>query len=353
MSYQFIEVEKMTPSIGAVIHGVDLNRVKNPAVFEEIKRALWEHGVIFFRKQPINPESYVKLGQVFGEPELHEFFPHVDGYPQITKISHQGNSNPDTDRWHHDVTFRRRPSLISILRGVDIPKEGGDTMWMNCGKAFDDMPDAMKTMLLSMEAVHDLPSYFRKMGVMEKMAAKEGISREEYEARIIANNPEVIHPAVVNHPITGRLTLFLNSVWARSLAGVHQDLSDSLLAMVYEWVKKPEFMVRFKWEQDSIAIWDNLATQHYAVFDYGPNYREMQRMTTGDFLPTLDRSKVPEHLAPAGWQSDCRQQQGFNQIIDQQRLANSSAVEQDAVKAIFKALDQGQLDKIANRAMQM
>lgn len=350
MSYRHIKVEKMTPTIGATIHDVDLNNVRNPAVFEEIKQALWENGVIFFRNQPIKPDAYVELGRAFGEPELHEFFPHVDGYPQITKIAHQGYDAPDTDRWHHDVTFRERPSLISILRGVDLPQSGGDTMWMSSGRAFDDLPDAIKTMLLNWEAVHDLPAYFRRAGVLDKMAAKKGVSREEYEAQLTKANPEVIHPAIVNHPITGKLMLFLNSIWSRALVDVHQDISDAILAMLNEWVKKPEFMVRFKWEKDSIAIWDNLATQHYAVFDYAPHYREMQRMTTGDFEPRLDRNSVPAHLRPSSWGQAADAARGLDSIIDQQRLAQSSPKERDAVNAIFQALERVDLDAVAARA---
>ena len=347
MKYAHITVEPMNPNIGATISGVDLNNVTNPAVYEEIKQALWRHGVIFFRKQPLEPEAYLKLGRAFGEPETHEFFPHPEGYPQIQKISHQGFDAPDTDRWHHDVSFRDNPSLISILRAVDIPPSGGDTMWMNCNLAFESLHPAMQTLLLDLEVIHDLPALFRRMGQFEKMAKAKGIAREEFEMQMVKANPEKIHPAIVNHPITKKLTLYVNSAWSRDFVGMHRDLSDAFMQMLWEWVKKPEFMCRFTWENDSIAIWDNLATQHYAVFDYAPHYREMQRMTTAEFTPVLDRSTVAAEVRPASWQSSPSAQKALDSIVDQSRLANASPKERAAVDAIFDALKSTDLNALA------
>jgi alpha-ketoglutarate-dependent taurine dioxygenase len=111
----------MTPTIGGMISGVDLNNTRSEDVYEEIKQALWQHGVVFFRKQALKPEAYIRLGQNFGEMEQHEFFPHIEGHPQIQLISNQGNEAPETDRWHTDVTFRKKPNMVSILRITDCP----------------------------------------------------------------------------------------------------------------------------------------------------------------------------------------------------------------------------------------
>ncbi|WP_158970248.1 TauD/TfdA dioxygenase family protein [Chachezhania sediminis] len=350
MSFSHISVEPLTPTIGGIIHGVDLNAVKNPAVYEEIKQALWKHGVIFFRNQPIKPEAYLNLGRVFGEPEKHEFFPHVEGFPQIQKISHQGYSKPDTDRWHHDVSFRKSPTLVSILRANQLPQSGGDTMWMNCARAFEELGPGLQSLLLGVEAVHDLPWSFRKNDNYATIAEMNGVDRLEYELDMIRKSPEMAHPAIVNHPVTKKLTLYVNSIWTRKLRGIHPDLSDALLAMLFEWVKKPEFMCRFRWEQDSIAIWDNLATQHYAVFDYAPHYREMLRMTAGNFTPELDRATVPAEMVPASWHSSPSAQRALDSIVDKSRLAQSSPQERAAVGAIFEALDRVDLDALAARA---
>lgn len=358
MSYSHITVEPLTPTIGAVISGVDLNNVRSPSVYEEIKQALWKHQVVFFRKQPVEPENYMKLGQVFGELEEHEFFPHVEGYPQIQTIAHEGYEQPETDRWHTDVTFRERPSLVSILRAVTLPEGGGDTMWASMAAAYEALPDMFKVMLLGSKAHHDLPHHMRRIDFY-KRTAEGGLKgdsmmasmAQEHEFQMIKDNPVSIHPAVINHPVTRNLTLFVNSIWTKKFDGMHLDLSDGLLGILREWVKKPEFMVRFRWEPDSIAIWDNLATQHYAVFDYAPHYRAMNRMTAGLAKPELDMSTVPGHVRPpAGGASGGTNSGGMPGIVDSGRLAASSPSEQAAVQAIFNALDSIDLKGVDARA---
>lgn len=303
--FEYIDVEPMTPAIGAMIRGVDLNRIESPRVYDEIREALWRHHVIFFRDQPIQPDAYLALGESFGDMESHEFFPHVDGYPQIQLISHQGDKRPETDRWHTDVTFRARPSCVAILRAVKIPPSGGDTLWCSTGAAFDALGEDLQRLLLSLDAEHDLPWSFRGADNYRFFAEKRVEAGKPYgdlieeEIRMIRENPATTHPAVITHPMTNRPTLFVNYIWTKRLMGLHPDLSDSMLRMLYEWVKRPEFSCRFRWEPDSIAIWDNFATQHYATFDYAPHYREMQRMTCGSTTPRLLREHVAADLWPA------------------------------------------------------
>ncbi|MFN9281910.1 MAG: TauD/TfdA dioxygenase family protein [Rubrivivax sp.] len=305
MKFRHLQVDPITPCIGAYLSGVDLNDVRSEDVYEEIQQALWLYGVVFLRRQALRPENYLRLGRKFGEMEQHEFFPHVQDFPQIQLIAHQGHDAPETDRWHTDVTFRKKPNLVSILRITDLPPAGGDTMWMSAGAAFEALGGPLQQLLLSLQAEHDLPWHFRRINAYERLVQKQAAARQqagesaaapmnaealaatlaEREAQMIKGNPATVHPAVISHPVTGRKTLFVNSIWTKRLLGLHMDLSEALLNMLFEWIKKPEFMVRFRWEQDSIAIWDNAATQHYAVFDYAPHYRAGQRLTCGSFTP--------------------------------------------------------------------
>jgi taurine dioxygenase len=304
-NYKHIEIDRATPTIGAYVSGVDLNHVDSDAVYDEIKQALWQHGVLFFRKQALNPESYIRLGNVFGDVEKHEFFPHMAGFPQIQLVAHEGTDTPETDRWHADVTFRPRPSLVSILRITDLPPSGGDTMWMSAAAAFEALGPQMQQMLLGLRAEHDMPWQFRSSNVYDKLIRKQLLAKvkqglaqmptdQEIQAmakaaehKMIDDNPSVVHPAVITHPHNGRKVLYVNSIWTKCFKDLHLDISDALLHTLAEWVKKPEFMVRFRWEPDSLVMWDNCATQHYAVFDYAPHYRAGQRMTCGNFLPAL------------------------------------------------------------------
>lgn len=308
MSFRHIEVDPITPTIGAMISGVDLNTVRSEDVYEEIKQALWRHGVVFFRKQNITPDAYIRLGSKFGEMEEHEFFPHLPGHPQIQTIAHEGDKAPETDRWHADVTFRKRPNLVSILRITDLPPSGGDTMWASASAAFEALGPELQTLLTSLSAEHDLPFHFRRINayqgllerqeratrsgsgaMMNSMASKAEMDLADKECKLIQDNPSVIHPAVIRHPVTGRGVLFVNSIWTKRFEGMHMDLSESLLRMLFEWMKKPEFMVRFRWEPNSVAMWDNCQTQHYAVFDYAPHYRAGERVTCGGFEPVALR----------------------------------------------------------------
>jgi taurine dioxygenase len=310
MSFRHIEVTPATPTIGAYISGVDLNSIRSEDVYEEIKAALWQHAVVFFRGQKMTPDAYLKLGSRFGDMEEHEFFPHIPGHPQIQLISHEGTDNPETDRWHTDVTFRKRPNMVSILRITDLPPSGGDTMWASTAAAFEALGPELQQMLMSLKAEHDLPFHFRRINAVQRlmerqrlaqskkggmvssmMSAKElDLALADRECKLIQDNPSVEHPAVITHPINGRNLLFINTIWTKRFLGIHLDLSDALLRMLGEWIKKPEFMVRFRWEQDSVAMWDNCQTQHYAVFDYAPHYRAGERVTCGSFEPKLTRT---------------------------------------------------------------
>jgi taurine dioxygenase len=146
---------------------------------------------------------------------------------------------------------------------------------------------------------------------------------------------------VITHPYNGRKILFVNSIWTKRFLGMHMDLSEAVLNMLYEWVKKPEFMVRFRWEKDSMAMWDNCATQHYAVFDYAPHYRAGQRMTCGNFVPTLNSGAG----AAAGGQPSV-----MRQLLDTTRMQAANPREQQAVEAIFSALESVDLNAVANAA---
>jgi taurine dioxygenase len=347
MKFRHIQVDPMTPTIGGMISGVDLNTTRSEDVYEEIKQALWQYGVVFFRKQALKPEAYIRLGANFGEMEQHEFFPHIAGHPQIQLISNEGNEAPETDRWHTDVTFRKKPNMVSILRITDLPPSGGDTMWMHAGAAYDALNPGMQQMLEGLQADHDLPWHFRRINASERLAkrasAKSGmmVTASAQECKMIENTPTVSHPAVITHPYTGRKILFVNSIWTKRLLGMHMDLSEAVLNMLFEWVKKPEFMVRFRWEKDSLAMWDNCATQHYAVFDYAPHYRAGQRMTCGSFVPTLNHGANAE----AGGQASV-----MRQLLDTTRMQAASPREQQAVEAIFSALESVDLNAVANAA---
>lgn len=354
MAYRHITVTKMTPTIGAYVSDVDLNAIRQPEVYEEIRLALWENKVIFFRDQNLTPESHLKLAQAFGEVELHEFFPHLEGRPEIQVLASQGTKSPDTDRWHTDCTFRERPNHVCVLHGVDIPEIGGDTLWASTSAAFAALDESMRGLLLGLDAEHDISYAFRRMGYVA-------------EARKLdQSNPPHIHPAVINHPITNELCLFVNSVWTKCFHNLSIRYSDHLMRMLNEWIMRPEFQVRFKWEKNSVAIWDNLATQHYAVYDYSGNRRRMHRATCNpcriklNARPDASRPAQIESFAPPAMMAALRPEiqqspapespRVANALIDEDRLDALGGAEKEAVQAILRALSKLDVAQIVQAA---
>ena len=345
MVYRHITVTKMTPNIGAYISGVDLNAVRDPRAYDEIRQALWENKVIFFRDQALNPEAHLKLAQTFGEVERHEFFPHLDGLPEVQVLASEGKKSPDTDRWHTDCTFRQKPNHVCVLHGVDVPEIGGDTLWASTSAAFAALDKSMQDLLLGLDAEHDISYAFRRMGYVA-------------EARKLdEKNPPYIHPAVINHPVTDELCLFVNSVWTKCFHNLSIRYSDHLMRMLSEWIMRPEFQVRFKWEKNSIAIWDNLATQHYAVYDYEGSARRMHRATCSP-IPVRLNSR-PQASRPASIEaygapmmmaaaspevnkSEARRvsadSRAARSLIDEQRMDDLSISEKRVVETILRAL---------------
>jgi len=200
-----------------------------------------------------------------------------------------------------------------------LPTAGGDTMWASAAAAFDALGPELQKLLIGLQAEHDLPFHFRRINAASRLierqhlaevkkggkkAAKQSMNSQALkeavisrEIKLLQDNPSVVHPAVITHPFNHRNLLFVNSIWTKRFLGLHLDLSEALLRMLFEWIKKPEFMVRFKWEPDSLVIWDNCQTQHYAVFDYAPQYRAGERLTCGSFEPRLkpERASKGKH----------------------------------------------------------
>lgn len=266
-----IEITPVAGALGAEISGVDLTRDLGAAAFDAVRQAWLDYEVIFFRDQPMSPAAHAALADRFGKPQLHEAYPHVDGYPQITILENDEANPSKIEKWHTDMTFRRRPPLGSILHGTVIPARGGDTLFASMSAAFDGLSDAMQQFLSSLTAIHDFSHGFR-----ESLAEPGG---RERLADMVASNPPVSHPVVQTHPESGKRCLYVNSLFTVAIEGMKQKESDALLDFLFNHVTTPEYTCRFAWQPDSVAFWDNRIVQHKPVNDYWPQHRKMQRIT--------------------------------------------------------------------------
>ncbi len=266
-----LTIEKITGAIGAEISGVSLNNDLTTEVCNEIYEALIDNQVIFFRNQDITPEVHIQLAESFGEPEPpHPVYPHVEGYKNIVLLKSGGGSVPDTNDWHKDLTFQANPPFTTILHGVNVPEIGGDTLWASTSAAYDNLPDAWKTHLEGLEAMHDMGTFrndFYKKGGIEAVN------------NALKDTGSAVHKIIDTHPVSGLKYINVNQSFTRHIVGMIQGESDRILHYLYQHMAKPEFQVRFRWRNNSIAVWDNRITHHYAVCDYLPNIRHMQRIT--------------------------------------------------------------------------
>ncbi|MGH7289400.1 MAG: TauD/TfdA dioxygenase family protein, partial [Myxococcota bacterium] len=246
-----LELRPVAGALGAEVAGVDLARLDD-ATFAKLHAAWLEHQVLFFREQALSPEEHKAFGRRFGALQIHPFLHsrRDEGHPEIVVLESDAERPYLAAGWHSDVTFAPEPPMASILRAVEAPPFGGDTLWSSMYAAYEALSDTMQRLLSGLSAIHDTSKTF---------------SRGAYPAEKhpdAAQVPRAEHPVVRTHPETGRKGLFVNSAFTRRIAGMHRGESDALLGFLYEHVATPEFSCRFHWEKDSIALWDNRCTQH-------------------------------------------------------------------------------------------
>ena len=277
-SYKTFRVEPFNPLIGATIHGVDLGATRNDALRAELRRALAEFQVLFFRAQSLTPEQQLEAARIFGDPDKAKaFFPRLEGHAAVEKIEAGAGTNYKkvADEWHTDITWSSNPPTGTILYGQTIPASGGDTLWASATRAYDLLSPALQTYLETLEAVHS----FEPSGWPDAFLAQENGAALYAKAR--ADNQPVLHPVVRTHPVTGRKILYVNPDFTTKIKGLTRKESDALLTLLFAQFEKPEVQARLRWEQNTVAIWDNRATQHRAVPDF-TGERLLHRVTFGE-----------------------------------------------------------------------
>lgn len=266
-----LSVSPLTPTIGAEIGGIDLSRPLEPAVKGALRDLLLEWKVVFFRDQDITTEQHLAFARNFGDLEVHPFAPHKKDYPEVLAITHDKDNKGRENTWHSDVTWRIEPSLGSVLRAIEVPGFGGDTLFADMYAAYENLSDEIKARIDGKNALHDFAHFRVAM-------RKRGLS-EDAIAAFNAKYPSVEHPIVRTHPETKRKALYVNAAFTQYIVGMEREESDALLKHLYAQAAIPEYQCRFRWKKNSIAFWDNRASQHYAVSDYWPAVRRMERVT--------------------------------------------------------------------------
>jgi taurine dioxygenase len=279
-------VRPLTPTIGAVIEGVDLAQPQSDDLIGAIRQALLKHQVIFFEDQHLSPVQHRDFAARFGDLHTHPLYPGVPEAPELFILDNHAGNPTDNDAWHTDVTFIETPPMASILYARLLPENGGDTLWANMKAAYEALSPTMRDFLSGLDAVHDFARGFPTRGIVANAAGAEK------HARAVAEHPPVLHPVVRTHPETGEDGLFVNYGFSERIKGLRRKESDAILNMLFDHILKPEFQVRWRWSPNAIAFWDNRVTQHYAVNDYLPARRVMNRATVLGDRP-YHRSRMP------------------------------------------------------------
>jgi taurine dioxygenase len=273
-----IRERKLSPMIGAEIEGVDLREELADETIAEIRAALLRNKVIFFRDQDITTAQHIAFARRFGELEIHPATPKDQANQEVLRLEHGPNSRGRENNWHSDVTWREQPSLGSILRAVQIPETGGDTLFSNMEAAYEGLSPAMKEWVCTLSAVHDIARVFGK---------RLNMTTEQIREKF----PLQTHPIVRTHPETGRRSLYVNIGFTSHIIGLSAKESSWLLDHLYSQATLPEYQCRFVWQPNSITFWDNRASQHYAASDYFPEVRIMERVTVAGDRPFFDPTR--------------------------------------------------------------
>ncbi|OWY81782.1 taurine dioxygenase [Rhodococcus sp. BUPNP1] len=273
-----MDARPLTGSIGAELHGVDLAEVaRDDERFAELKALLLEHKVLFFRNQEMSRAEHVALAERFGSLEDHPVLGSDPEHPGLVRIYKDLDSPPEAfeNSYHCDATWRENPPMGSVLRCVEGPAVGGDTIWVNMALAYEQLPGHVKEQIAGLRARHSIEASFgARLPIDERLALKDRF-------------PDAEHPVVRTHPETGEKVLFVNSFTTHFTnfhtadnvrCGIdYAPGAGELLRYLQSRATIPEYQVRWRWTPNSVAIWDNRSTQHYAVQDYWPAVRRMER----------------------------------------------------------------------------
>jgi taurine dioxygenase len=287
-----ITTSTLTPTIGAVIQGIDLADRLHDEEIAAIRAALLRHKVIFFEDQHITPVQHRDFAARFGKLHTHPLYPGVPEAPEMFVLDNHAGNPTDNDSWHTDVTFIETPPLGAVLHARLLPEEGGDTCWADMQAAYEALSKPMQRFLADLDAVHDFNRGFPQGGQVARQAGKDKATKA------LDEHPPVLHPVVRTHPETGADGLFVNYGFTDRIKGLRRNESDALLNMLFVHIQKPEFQCRWRWKPNAIAFWDNRATQHYAVNDYLPHRRVMHRATILGDRP-FHRSRADRAAAAA------------------------------------------------------
>ncbi len=283
---QPLNIRRVAGALGAEISGVDLSGPLSGETIADIRRALVEHQVIFFRDQSLSPAQQVAFGARFGPLNIHPYVAGMDGQPEVMEIIKEPSDKINFGGgWHSDMSFLETPAIGSILYAVELPDWGGDTLFASQAAAYDALSPGLKATLEGLNAVH---SASREYSAQGHSAQKRGAMKVAEADGYVG---EFVHPMVLVHPESGRKALYVNPAFTLRIDGWKTSESKALLDYLFNHCRYEGFTCRFAWRPGSVAFWDNRSVWHFALNDYPGQRRHMRRVTV-DPWPASDRASI-------------------------------------------------------------
>ena len=284
-----MDVQRLGGSCGAIVRGVDVTRPQSAEEIETTLQLLNEHLVVAFTDQPMDLDRLEAFTDELGGRDVTPYVTPVDGRPYVIRVIKEPSDELNfANAWHTDLSYLQAPPAYTVLHARDVPTAGGDTMWANQYLAYETLPDSLKAQIGGLRATHSAGTAYGTGGYLEAVAGKSSM-RIEPSADAYAVET---HPLVIRHPRTGRPALYANSVYTTGIEGMDPDEARALLARLTAHATHPNFTCRLRWEPDMLTIWDNSATQHFAINDYAGARRELYRTSVKGTEP------APAGVAP-------------------------------------------------------
>jgi len=277
-----MDVQRLAGSCGAVVRGIDVTRPQSADDIEATLRLLDEHLVVAFPDQPMELDRLEAFTDELGGRDVTPYVTPVDGRPYVIRVIKEPSDELNfANAWHTDLSYLPAPPAYTVLHAWDVPPAGGDTMWANQYLAYETLPDSVKEQIADLQATHSAGMAYGSGGYLEAVADKSSMtvapSADAYASET--------HPVVIRHPRTGRSALYANSVYTTGIEGMDPDEARSLLARLTAHATHPNFTCRLRWEPNMVTIWDNSATQHFAINDYPGARRELFRTSVKGTAP--------------------------------------------------------------------
>jgi taurine dioxygenase len=269
-------VKPYSPNLGAVITGIDLSKTISDSEINFIKNAFHKFQVLFFQEQyEISPENQITLGKYFGALHIHPAAPKMKNYPEIFEIHTHKDSkiSNGAEDFHSDVSCDVEPPLGTMLQLHILPDYGGDTMFANMYMAYDTLSEKMKIFLGDLNAVHESEHFYK-----DRYENNDAIGKNK-------KYPSAIHPIVRTHPITKKKALYVNKFFTTRVEGLNVEESKLILNFLFQHCEKTDFQIRYRWNENDMAFWDNRCTLHKAIWDYHPMERKGRRVTIKGTIP--------------------------------------------------------------------